>query len=69
MVVLIAWAAVLIVLIYFITQRRVDGAWERYRERQKERRRHPRPNEPIDPNFDFSQSPPAPEERDPGNLS
>jgi hypothetical protein len=51
--------AVALVLAFFLGQgRRRDGAWERYRERIRQRRQRPRLDEPPDPNFQFD-SPPA----------
>jgi hypothetical protein len=53
-----------LVLIYFLSQgRRHDEAWRSFRQRYRERRTHPRPEQPINPNFQFDQ-PPADVEKD-----
>ena len=50
----IAVIALVVVLVFFITQRRQGNAsWQRYLERQGRRRQRPPTNEPPDPNFQF----------------
>lgn len=54
MIMWIAIVAMLIVLIYFFTQRRRhDEVWQHFRQRYQERRFHSSPEQPIDPNFQF----------------
>jgi hypothetical protein len=54
---LVSVAALVIVLMFFITQkRRGDAAWERYRERHRKRQERPRNPEPPDPNLRFDKS-------------
>ncbi|HEX3146995.1 MAG TPA: hypothetical protein VHR66_02870 [Gemmataceae bacterium] len=55
-VVFLSIAALLIVVIYFVSQkRRGDATWERYRERHRKRQERVVKDEPIDPNFQFDQ--------------
>jgi len=56
MIVFIALLAFVIVLVYFLSQRR-DETWERYRQRQRERSRRTGPAQPPDPNFRFDDIP------------
>lgn len=48
-----AGLAVFLVLFYFLGQRRHDTDWRRFRQRHRERRLHPPPEQPVDPNFQF----------------
>jgi len=65
MAVWICVIALLLVLIYFLTQRRsTDDAWQRYRRRKIERRR-PSPDQPIDERFNFDQTPTNSKEANP----
>ena len=62
--VILAVIAILVPLIYFLTQRRrQDEIWQRFRNRFGERRMH-RSSEPsLDPNFQFDR-PPDEKEKD-----
>jgi hypothetical protein len=54
MIIWIAVIAILIALIYFLTQRRRhDEVWRRFRQRRQERLSHPPSEQPIDPTFQF----------------
>ncbi|HEY7310049.1 MAG TPA: hypothetical protein VH643_11875 [Gemmataceae bacterium] len=62
--VILAVIAILVPLIYFLTQRRrQDEIWQRFRNRYRERRTHWSPEQPIDPNFQFDR-PPGDEAKD-----
>jgi len=53
---LLAAIGLVVVLIHFSFQsRKTDDVWRRRRIRRAERQAHPRPDEPIDPNFQFDQ--------------
>lgn len=55
-IVFLAVLALLIVLIYFWSQgRQREDAWQSFRQRHREGRRHHPPEQPIDPNFQFDQ--------------
>ncbi|MGH7171494.1 MAG: hypothetical protein ACRELF_01705 [Gemmataceae bacterium] len=54
MILFLALVALLLVLFYFWNQRRHrDDAWQRFRQRHRERLRHHPSEQPIDPNFQF----------------
>ena len=58
MILLPSLVALLLALIYFlILVRRRDDAWERFRQRYRARRRHHRPEQPSDPDFQYNQHP------------
>ena len=57
MIFFLAVVAVVVVLGCFYWQKRYgDELWSRYRDRRLARMRRPRPDQPLDPNFDFDAS-------------
>jgi hypothetical protein len=56
---MIVWLSAIpfvLVLIYFLNQRRqTNQVWRRFRQRQNERRGHPQPDSPTDTGLQFDQ--------------
>lgn len=57
--------AFILVLVYFLRQRR-DDAWQRFRQRRAERKTRSIPDQPSDPNFQFDK--PVPSDFNPGGT-
>ena len=54
MILFLAVIALLLALVYFLSQEwRSNDVWQRFRQRYRERRRHYPPEQPIDPTFQF----------------
>jgi hypothetical protein len=64
-IVVLAAVGVVFVAGYFVTSQlwQRDDAWQRFRQRFRERRRWPSSEQPVDPNFQFD-APPADAEKD-----
>ncbi len=55
LIIFLSATAFLIVLIYFLSQDRKRGEVRSFRQRFRERRRYPPPEQPIDPIFAFDE--------------